>query len=112
MLCGAETANPAAGENEPQNLGHLMLPILESGQLTLPKVIGLCLATPGYMRTTRGSGGGLVFVNSIQSRGATKLAFAEPGENDRGDDENVNKREEHAADDRGGARCSRPRRRH
>lgn len=39
MLCGAETANPAAGENELQNLGHLMRPMVESGQLTLPKVI-------------------------------------------------------------------------
>jgi hypothetical protein len=39
MLCGDETADSAVGENELQNLGHLMLPILDIGQLTLPKVI-------------------------------------------------------------------------
>ena len=69
-----------------------MRPIGESGQLTLPRGLCLDLATPGYRRTTRGSGGGLVFVKSIQSRGATKLAFAEPGEDDRGDDEDVDER--------------------
>jgi hypothetical protein len=92
MLCGAETADSDAGENEPQNLGHLMRPILESGQLTLPKIIGLDLAIRRYRRTTRGSGGGLVFVKSTQSRGAAKLAFAEPGEDDRGDDEDVDEK--------------------
>jgi len=106
MLCGAETANSGADENELQNLGQLMRPIVESGQLTLPKGICLDLATPGYMRTTRGSGGGLVFVKSIQSRVATKLAFAQPGENDRGDDEDVDERRKHAADGGGGERCS------
>lgn len=83
-----------------------MRPIVESGQLTLPRGICLDLATPGYMRTTRGSGGRLVFVKSIQSRGATKLAAAQRGEHDRGDDEDVDERRKHAADDGGGARCS------
>ena len=69
-----------------------MRPIGESGQLTLPRGLCLDLATPGYRRTTRGSGGGLVFVKSTQSRGATKLAVAEPGEDDRGGDEDVDER--------------------
>ena len=75
----------------------------------------LCLQLHESGLAWTGVGRGKESACRAEGRGSRRefpeLAFAEPGEDDRGGDEDVDERRKHAADDGGGERCSRPRRR-